>query len=173
VADLPGRLQERQRLDIAYGAADFGDHHVGAISGRVGFGHCQDAALDLVGDVGNHLHGVTQVFAAALLGDHRRVDLAGGHVGRLRQVAVQKALVMTYVEVGFGAVFGDEHLTVLERVHGARIHVQVGVELLHGYLQPPSGEQLTEARGGQPLTQRRHHTTGDEEVFGGGVRVLA
>ena len=30
VADLAGRLQERQRLDVADGAADLGDHHVGA-----------------------------------------------------------------------------------------------------------------------------------------------
>ena len=28
VADLPGRLEERQGLDVAHGAADLGDHHV-------------------------------------------------------------------------------------------------------------------------------------------------
>jgi hypothetical protein len=33
------------------------------------------------------------------------------------------------VEVGFGAVVGDEDLAVLERGHGARIDVEVGVQL--------------------------------------------
>jgi hypothetical protein len=39
-----------------------------------------------------------------------------------------KALVMAQVEVGLGPVIGDEHLAVLIRRHGARIHVQIGVE---------------------------------------------
>ncbi len=145
VAYLAGGLEERQRFDIADRAADFGDHDVGAAAGGVGLGHRQDAALDLVGDVRNHLHGVTQILAAAFLRDHRRVDLTGGHVGRLRQIAVQEPLIVADVEVGLRAVLRDEHLTVLERVHGARIHVQVGIEFLHRHLQPPRGEQLTEA----------------------------
>jgi hypothetical protein len=37
---------------------------------------------------------------------------------------------MPEVEIGLSAVVGDEDLTVLERVHGARIDVDVGVELL-------------------------------------------
>ncbi|MND01068.1 hypothetical protein D3C83_199040 [compost metagenome] len=36
---------------------------------------------------------------------------------------------MPQVQVGFGAVLGDEHLAVLERRHGARIHVDVGIQL--------------------------------------------
>ena len=71
VAHLAGRLQERLRLDVADGAADFGDHHVGPVPVGIRFGHRQDAALDLVGDVRDDLDGVAQVLAAALLGDHR------------------------------------------------------------------------------------------------------
>ena len=82
VADLPGGLEERLRLDVADRAADLGDHDVGRVAVGVGFGHRQDAALDLVGDVRDHLHGVAEVLAAAFLGDHRRVHLAGGHVRR-------------------------------------------------------------------------------------------
>jgi hypothetical protein len=36
--------------------------------------------LDLVGDVRDHLHGLAEVVAAALLGDDGVVDLAGGEV---------------------------------------------------------------------------------------------
>jgi hypothetical protein len=47
---------------------------------------------------------------------------------------------VTDVEVGLGAVLGDEDLAVLERVHGARVHVEVGVELLHRHVQTAGGQ---------------------------------
>ena len=80
---------------------------------------------------------------------------------------------MTDIEIGLGAVLGDEHLAMLERVHGARVDVEVRVELLHGDLQTPRGQQLPEARRGETLTERRNHAAGDEEMLGGGLRVLA
>ena len=119
----------------------------------VGRGHRQDAALDLVGDVRDDLDGVAEVLAAPLLGDHRRIHLSRRHIRRAGQVAVQEALVVADVEVGLGAVLGDEHLAVLERVHGARVDVEVGVELLHRHLQAPRGEQLAEAGRGQALAE--------------------
>ena len=42
---------------------------------------------------------------------------------------VGEALVVAEVEVGFGAVVGDEDLAVLEGRHGPGIDVEVGVEL--------------------------------------------
>ena len=117
VAHLARGLEERQRLDVADGAADLGDHDVDRSSGRP---HGQDPVLDLVGDVRDHLDGVAEVVAAALLGDHAGVDLPGGDVGDLVEVGVQEPLVVPDVEVGLRAVVGDEDLAVLERVHRAR-----------------------------------------------------
>jgi len=122
--------------------------------------------LDLVGDVRDDLHGVAQVLTAPLLGDHAGVDLAGGHVGGAVEVDVEETLVVADVQVGLGAVVGDEHLTVLERVHGARVDVQVRVELLHGDPQTPRLEQRTQTGGGQALAERGSDTPGDEEVLG-------
>jgi len=36
---------------------------------------------------------------------------------------------MTEVEIGLGAVVGDEHLAVLIRAHGPGIDIEIGVEL--------------------------------------------
>ena len=58
------------------------------------------------------------------------VDPAGRDVVLLRQGPVDEALVVTEVEIGLGAVVGDEHLAVLERRHRAGIDVDVGIELL-------------------------------------------
>src|SRR5205823_7352782 len=88
LAELTDRLEERQRLDVAHRAADFRDHDV------VIGGEAADRRLDLVGDVGDHLHGRAEVFAAPLLGDHGQVDPPGGDVVDLRQRAVDEALVV-------------------------------------------------------------------------------
>ena len=70
--ELADRLQERQRLDVADGAADLGDDDVDVLA----LAHELDAVLDLVGDVRNDLDGAAEVVAAALLADHRVVDRA-------------------------------------------------------------------------------------------------
>ena len=164
-ADLVPRLarglEERQRLDVADGAADLGDHHV-----DVRAAHREDAVLDLVGDVRDDLHGVAEVVAATLLGDDRRVDLPGRHVGDLVEVGVEEPLVVPDVEVGLGAVVGDEHLAVLERVHRARIHVEVGVELLHRDAQSARLQQVAQAGGGEPLAEGGGDASGHENVLG-------
>ena len=95
-----------------------------------------------------------------------RVDLAGGDVRLAGERPVEEPLVVADVEVGLGAVLGDEDLTVLERVHRPRVDVEVGVELLHHHAQPARGEQVAEAGGGEALTQRGGDAPGDEDVPG-------
>ena len=163
LADLAGGLEERLRLDVAHGAADFGDDDVGGVLALGGQPH---APLDLIGDVRDDLDGVAEVFAAAFLGDDGRVDLSGCDVGRAFEVFIEEALVVADVQVRFGAVVGDEDFAVLEGVHRARIHVQIGIELLHCYRQTACPQEVAEARGRQSLTERGRYTTGDEDVFG-------
>ncbi len=131
---LPDRFEERQRLDVADRAADLDDGDLG-VAGAGG-----DPALDLVGDVRNHLHGSAQVVAAALLADHAFVDLPRREIVPTAHLHVGEALVVTEVEVGLGAVLGDEHLAVLERTHRSRIDVDVGVELEVGDADAAGGE---------------------------------
>ena len=137
VAELADRFEEREDLDVADGAADLGDDDVDVVAGDP-----FDAALDLVGDVRDDLHGLAEVVAAAFGGEHGLVDRAGGGVGVARQALVDEALVVAEVEVGLAAVVGDEHLAVFERVHRARVDVDVRVELLQG---DPQATELEEA----------------------------
>ncbi|MDT4889364.1 hypothetical protein FQZ97_1260510 [compost metagenome] len=80
----------------------------------------------------DHLHRLAEVVAAAFLLQHRLVDLAGGEVVGLLHARFNETLVVAQVQVGFGAVVGDEDLAVLEGRHGARVHVDVRVELDEG-----------------------------------------
>ena len=113
-AHLANRFQERQRFDVAHRAADFDEHHVHAV------GHFAEGGLDFVGDVRNHLHGLAEIIAAALLGDDGFVDAAGGPVMVARQVRGGEALVVAEIEIGFRAVVGDKHFAVLIRATSCR-----------------------------------------------------
>src|SRR5690606_39620029 len=160
-AELPYGLQERQRLDVPHRAAHLDQHHLG-VGGLAGGA---DALLDLVGDVRDDLDGVREVGAAALLLDDAQVDLTGGDVVAARQVDVQEALVGADVQVGLGAVVGDEHLAVLVGTHRPGVHVDVGVDLHGRDRVPPGPQEGPDARGGDALAQARDHPPGDEDVL--------
>jgi hypothetical protein len=143
--ELADRLQERLRLDVADRAAHLHEHHV--VAGR----DALDGALDLVGDVRDDLDRGAQVLPAPLLADDVQVDAAGRDVVGLGERAVDEALVVPEVEVGLGAVVGDEHLAVLERRHGARVDVQVRVELERRDREPALDEQPASDAAAIPL----------------------
>jgi hypothetical protein len=132
--------------------------------GRVG--DAPNRGLNLIGDVRNDLHGLPQVIAAALARDDLLVDASAGQVVGLRKRRVREALVVSQIEVGFGAVIGDEYLAMLERAHGSGIYVQVGIEFLKRDLQSAAFEQAPQARRGDAFTQGGNHTASDKYVFG-------
>ena len=112
---LPDSLQKRLALDVAHRAADLRDDHIG-----LSVVHGVDAALDLVGDVGDDLHRAPQIAALPLAVQHRPEHLAGGHGGVAVQRLVHKPLIVSQIQIRLGAVVGDEHLAVLIGAHGAR-----------------------------------------------------
>ena len=63
--NLPDGFEERQPLDVAHRAAQFGDHDVDARLVQI-----EDGRLDFIGDVRDHLNRAAQVFAATFFFDH-------------------------------------------------------------------------------------------------------
>ena len=132
-------------------------------------GAAADARLDLVRDVRDHLHGGAEELALALLAQHGVPDRAGAVARVPRQVLVDEALVVAEIEIGLGAVLGDEHLAVLERAHRARVDVQVGVELLRLHTQAARLQQPAERGGDDALAERGDDAARDEDVLRRGV----
>ena len=124
-AELTDCLEKRQRLDVTHGAADLNHADIGVV------GPEHDAALDLIGDVRDHLHGRAQIIATPLLGDDALVDAAGGEIAVASGRRPHETLVVPEIQVRFRTVRRDEHLAVLERTHGPRVDIDIGVELDH------------------------------------------
>ncbi len=116
--------------------------------------------------MGNDLDRSPEVVAAALLGDDRFVDLAGGHVGRAGEHHFGETFVMTQVQIGLGTIVGHEDLAVLVRTHRARIDVDIGVELQEVHSVAMGFEQAPDGCGRNTLSQRRDHSPGNEDELG-------
>ena len=91
--------------------------------------------------MGDDLDGAAQIAALPLPVQHGPVDLAGGNGAVLRERLVHEALIVAQIQVRLGAVVGDEDLAVLQGVHGAGVHVQIGVEFLVAHAQAPLLQQ--------------------------------
>ena len=141
---LPRRLDDRQALDVADRAADLDDRHI-----ITGFAF-SDPVFDLIGDMRDHLDGAALIIALALFLDNRPVDASGCHIAVLGQALVDEPFIMAKVEIGFRTVIRDIHFTVLVRVHGPRIDIQVRIEFLHRNPDPPGLEQAAQRRGRDP-----------------------
>ena len=145
--ELAHRLEEGQALDVADGAADLAEHEIGIVGIRL------DVVLDDVGDMGNDLDRAAQVVAAPLPADDVGIDPPAGHRVAATRRDAREAFVVAKIEVGFGAVVGDEDLAVLVRAHGARIDVEIGVELAQAHAIAARLEQGSQCSRRQALTE--------------------
>ena len=140
VAELADRLEERQALDIADRAADLAQDEIELLIALA------DEGLDRVGDVRDDLDGAAEIVAAPLLGDDVLIDAAGGDVVHAVRRPPGEALIVAEVEIGLGAVIGDEHLAVLIGAHRPRIDVEIGVELSQANLVAARLKQRAQRR---------------------------
>ena len=157
--ELAQRLDERHRLDVADGAAELDDAHIRRIGLAVhrDLRHALDPLLDLVRDMRDHLHGLAQVLALALLRDDALVNLAGGDVVVPRQSRIHESLVVAQVQVGFAAVVQNEHLAVLERGHRAGVDVDVRVDLDGRHAPTPGAQKHADAARGDAFAEAGDH----------------
>ena len=129
--ELTDGFQERLAFDVSYCSAYLNDGDSVFIRG---FGTVE-AAFDLICDVGNDLYGSSPEVSVAFLLKNGPVNFSGGHVGIFIQAFINKALIVTKIQVGLGSVVGYEDFAVLDGVHGSGVDVDVGVKFLHGYLE--------------------------------------
>jgi hypothetical protein len=123
LAHLPDGFEKGQGLNVTDGAADFDDGYVGVRS------HLAHGGFDFVGDVGDDLHRLSQVISTALFRNNLFVDAPRGPIVIAGKFGVGEAFVVAEIEIGFGAIVGDENFAVLKGRHGARIDVEIRIEL--------------------------------------------
>ena len=158
IAELANGLEEGQALDVADRATDLDQHEIEALVAG------EHELLDGVGHMGDHLDGGAEIIAAPLLGDDVLIDAPGRDVVVLGRGASRETFVMAKVEIGLGAVIGDENLAMLIGRHRARIDIEVGVELAEPDRIAARLKQRAERRRSETLAEGGDHAAGDEDV---------
>jgi len=156
--NLANGLEERLAFDIAHRAANLYNHDIPV------FTHQQDAPLDFIGDVGDHLHRAAQIVAAALLSQNLGVHRAGGEVVRPGHGVAGETLIVTEIKIGFGTIHGHEHLAVLKRAHRPRIHVEIGVHLQDVHFEISGVQKCGKRRRENALAQRGNNTASYKNI---------
>ena len=85
---------------------------------------------------------------------------------------MSEPLVMTKVQIGFSAVVSDEDFSMLKRIHGARINIDIRIKLLNRHPQPSAFHQSTDGSSSQTFTQGRKNPTRDENEFWLAQRII-
>ncbi len=70
---------------------------------------------------------------------------------------------MAEIESDRGAVVGEEDLSVLKRVHRARVDVDIRIQLLDRDADPAALEEPAERSGCDPLSERTDYAAGEED----------
>ena len=149
------------RFDVSDRAADFSDDNIGFVISEF-----MDAIFDFVGDVWNHLNGLTQEFATSFLFNDRQVDLPCRIVGIASKRAVSKSFVMTQVQIRFTAIIKYVDFAVLVGTHRSRVHVDVRVEFLHFDRQSMTFKQKANRGTSETFSEGTNDSTGYKDMFG-------
>ena len=98
-------------------------------------GSAHNLFLNHVGDVGDDLNRCAEIFTAAFALQDFRINFPGCDIAVLVQVNINKPLIMAKVEVSLSTIIGDKHFTMLIRVHGAWVNVDIWIKFLNRNLQ--------------------------------------
>ena len=124
-----------------------------------------EQGLDLIRDVRDDLHGLSEVVASTLFLNDRPVDLPRRDVVIPGQIHIEEPLVIPEVQVDLRPVVEDEHLPVLVRVHRTGVHVQVGIDLDRTDLQSLRLQEDANGRSADALPEARQNATRDDDIF--------
>ena len=114
----------------------------------------------------NDLDRASPVIPVPLFVEDRPVDFSACHVGVEVQVFIDKALIVAQIQVCLRPVLSHKDLSVLNGVHGPRIHVQIGVQLLHGDAVSPRLEQASQGSRRDSLSKTGDNPSGDKNISG-------
>ncbi|MNY18657.1 hypothetical protein D3C86_1520530 [compost metagenome] len=128
------------------------------------FAAFEDALFDRVGDVRDDLYGCAQIVATAFFTQNVGVNATGGEVVAARHFGADVALVVTQIQIGFCAVFSYENFPMLNRAHGARIHVDVRVQFHDGNVEATGFKNSRQRGCGNAFTQRGYNPAGHKNI---------
>ena len=100
----------------------------------------------------------------ALFIDHALIDTSRGDVVLPGGTDIEKALIVSQVQIRLMAIFRHIALAMLVRVERTWVNVYIRIKLLYRNLVPTSLKQFAKAGGYNALTKRGDHASRHKDV---------
>ena len=123
LTELSHRFYEMQSFDISDGASYLYDREFVFPGDRF------DPLFDLVGDVRDDLHGLSEKISSPFFPDDRKIYLTRRNTILARHALIDEPFIMAQIEIRLEAVSRYEGLSVLERGHRPCIYLKVRIHL--------------------------------------------
>ena len=140
-------LKKRQRLNVTSSTTNLDNRHVKTGSTFI------DLQFDLVSNMRDDLNGSPQILSTTLFIEHVLIDATSTEAVFTSQTGANKTLVMAQIQIGFSAVFRDEHFAMLIRAHGTGIDVDIRIHLDQRHLEATGIKQRRKRCGGNTLAK--------------------
>src|ERR1700704_906896 len=114
----------------------------------------------------NYLDRFSKIRAFSFFVDYCLIYAASGNIICLRGINIQESFIVAEIKICFSSVFSNITFTVLIRIQGSRIHIDIGIKFLNSNPQAPCLEQLRQGSSDNPLSQRRSNPTSNKNIFG-------
>lgn len=159
--ELSDSLKEWLAFDISNGSADLDYRYLSILC----IGISVESVFYLIGDMWHYLYCVSSEITMALLLKDAPVYLSGCYIRILVETFVYKTLIVTEIQICFGAVVSDKNFAVLDRVHCSRINIDIRVELLACDFISSHLEKTSKRSSSNTLTESRYNTTSDKHIL--------
>ena len=166
---LTNRFQKRLAFDIADCTADFYNRNGIFLRGLLPV----KFRFDFVCNMRNDLYGTAAVISMTFLVQNRPVNFTRCNVGILIQAFIDKPFVMSQIQVCLRAIICYKYLSVLDRIHRTGIHIDIGIQLLHGHMISSRFEQPSQRSCGNSFSKTGHNAAGHKYIFYAHALLLA
>ena len=153
-------FKERLRFDIAHSTADLSNDHIDTV---ISLG--AHTAFYFVGDMRDHLHALSEVFARPLLTQHILVYLARSDISPLAEENVKESLIVANIQISFSPVLSYIYFTMLERVHRAGVNIDIRVQLLLQNMQAAAAQKAPQRRCRKAFAKGRNNAASNENML--------
>ena len=113
----------------------------------------------------NDLYSAPSKIAAPFFLQDGPVYFSGSNIRIFCQAFINKTFIMPKIQVSFRTVVRHKHFTVLYRIHGSRIHIDVWVKLLHGNGISARFQKPPQRRCCNPFSKSRHNASSHKNIF--------
>ena len=124
---LSDGFQKWLAFNISYRSADFDNGNPVFIRGFCAI----EAAFDFICNMRDYLYGSSSKVSMALFLQNGPINFSGSYIGIFIQAFINESFIMAKIKVGLGSIVCYEDFSMLNRVHGSGINVDVRVKFLH------------------------------------------